>query len=504
MHKKFIVLFLAFVLLAVSTTNEQTSAQSTFPDARGHWAEEAIDYLHQNQIVTGLPTGKFGINDTIKRRDAAIMIALAKGLDTENISSVNPFSDVEPSSYYYNEVVAAVNAGYLTGYPGGKFNPNGELTRQEMAVILVKAYNLKNLGGPVFRDVSATSWSYDYIQRIISNKITSGISSTQYGPIKNITRSEFALMLARAEDERFRDQNIKIDVSFPSIPVETDYVIKNFSPSIYEIIKSVSQDEGKSVEQLIAEWEQPNLFGTINLAVHEITHAYQLMNYFTYNNGMYYVNYNHRVNNQKYIVSHPEGKMFHSDLMGKTIPQELQTFRWGTYVSPEASDLMASIQDGAYGILVEYEAYFIGDQAAYDSYEYLKTLPFKSSNWLNYYTSLDGTAYYEFTYFILNYLNYAKTYKPEVYNYIMSDTRFKTVFKNVYTNYKTLVEELHPARINEILNDLTKMGVSASYKSPYLYINGSGRGPYVDMALVNVKNELKKLEYQTILNQLLK
>lgn len=312
-------------------------------------------------------------------------------------------------------------------------------------------------------------------------------------------------MLARAEDESFRDSDFEVvDVSFSSVSSEADYVVKNYSPNFYQILNAVSQDKGKSVEQLIAEWEQPDLFGTINMAVHEITHAYQMMDFFTYKNGAYYFNYNHRVNNQQYIVSHQKEKLYLSSLMGKTIPTNLRTFRWSTYVSPEADPSMASVQSGAYGILVEYEAYYIGDKAVYDSYEYLKSLPFNSSNWLNYYTSLDGTAYYEFTYYILNYLKYAKAYEPDVYNYIMADTRFKTVFKHVYTNYNTLVKKLHPERINHILNDLKNMGVSASYEYPFLYVNNSGLGPFVSPELLNVENELKKSEYQTILSQLLR
>ncbi|KGR80374.1 S-layer homology domain-containing protein [Ureibacillus manganicus] len=505
MFKKFIVIFFVLIVFSFPLTYEQTSAQSIFPDAKGHWAEDAIDYLYENDIVKGLPNGDFGVKDSIKRRDAAIMIALAKGLDTKNISSENPFSDINPNSYYYNYVIAAVNAGYINGYPGGKFNPNGELTRQEMAVILVEAYDFENLGGPVFKDVSVNAWSYDYIQTIISNKITSGISSTQYGPLKNITRSEFALMLARAEDERFREQYIDIDDSFSSIPSEADFVIQNYSPQIYEILDSVSQNEGKTVEQLIAVWEQEeNLFGTINMAVHEIIHSYQLKDLFTYKDGSYYYNFNHRVNNQKYALSHLKERIYPSSLMGKTIPKNLQTFRFETYISPEANRNMASIQNGAYGILVEYEAYYIGDHAAYQSYDYLKTLPFNRSNWLDYYTSLDGTAYYEFTYFILNYLKYAKTNEPDVYNYVMSDNRFKTVFKNVYTNYKTLIEDLHPKRVNEILQDLSNMGIDAEFRDPYLIINGSGKGLSIDSSLLNVKNELKKSEYQNILSELLK
>jgi len=505
MLKKLMVLLIAFVFFIVTSPNQQTSAQSIFPDTKGHWAEEAIDYLYQKNIVRGLPNGEFGINEKIKRKDAAVMIAQARGLDTTTVSSQNPFNDVKPGSYYYNAVIAAVNAGYLNGYPGGEFEPNGELTREEMSKILVVAYDLKNQGGPVFSDVLVNSWSYNYIQTLISNKITSGISNTKFGPLNHISRSEFAMMLARAEDEQFRNQDVNIvEVTFDSISEEADYVIKNYSPKFYEILKSVAKDKGKTTTQLITEWKQQELFGTINTSVHEITHAYQTKDFNSFKNGVYYNNYNHFVNNQKYVVSHQKEKIYPSSLMGKTIPTSLQTFRWKTYVSPDADELMASIQNGAYGILIEYEAYYIGDQAAYDSYGYLKSLPYNRSKWLNYYTSLDGTAYYEFTYFILNYLKYAKTNKPDVYNYIMADKRFKTAFKNVYTNYKSLVEKSHPARINEMISDLSKMDITAKYKEPYLYINGSGMAPYVDDALLNVKNELKKPEYQNILSQLLK
>lgn len=493
--------FIAFVLLTVTINVKPTNAESTFPDAKNHWAKNAIHFLYKNNIVTGLPNGNFGVNDTIKRRDAAVMVARALNLDTDNSNGGNPFKDVQKDSYYYKAVLATVEANIISGYPDGTFKPNDELTREQMAKIITDAYKLKNFGGKVFRDVPPSSWSYNYIQTVISNRISSGTSTKEYSPSKKITRAEFATMIARAEDESFRQKEIVIE-DFSSMVEEAHFVIKHYSPEFYDILQSVAKTEGKSIDQIIEQWKRDTLFGTINTAVHEIVHSYQMEDFFTFKNGRIYYTYKHRYNNSPFIVDHQKEYIYFSEKMGKTIPTHLRTMRWDVYVAPGVGNMASNIS-GAYGILIEYEAYYIGDKAGYNSYDYLRTLPFNRSQWLQYYTSMDGTAFYEFTYFILNYLKYAKTNEPTTYNYIMNESDFKKVFKQVYTNYKNLVEIQHPKRINEMITHLTSMGYHAGYDYPYLRINGAGMAPFTDDAYENVKNELKKDEYQQILQQLL-
>lgn len=89
------------------------------------------------------------------------------------------------------------SAGIWTGYPDGTFKPDGRLSRQDMAVILVRAYELSGDSSDSFSDVSEGSWSYPYIAALTSNQVTSGYLDGTFRPSRDITRAEFSVMVAR-------------------------------------------------------------------------------------------------------------------------------------------------------------------------------------------------------------------------------------------------------------------------------------------------------------------
>lgn len=131
------------------------------------------------------------------RGEVALHLVSALGLDTTNTNS--PFSDVPSSSKYAGAVTALYNLGVFTGDEAGKFNPNDPLTREQMAKVLVEAYNLMYKGTTIqFDDVKANAWSYDYIQNLASNGVTNGIGDNLYGTTQNVKYSELELFIERA------------------------------------------------------------------------------------------------------------------------------------------------------------------------------------------------------------------------------------------------------------------------------------------------------------------
>ena len=85
----------------------------------------------------------------------------------------------------------------ISGYPDGSFKPDNTITRAEFATVLVKAYRLENQGGRIFDD-TATHWAKDYIAAAAANGIVQGYDAATFGPNDLISREQMAVMIVRA------------------------------------------------------------------------------------------------------------------------------------------------------------------------------------------------------------------------------------------------------------------------------------------------------------------
>ncbi|TEB08062.1 Endo-1,4-beta-xylanase A precursor [Pelotomaculum schinkii] len=93
-----------------------------------------------------------------------------------------------------NQLVAL---GAISGYPDGTFKPDNSITRAEFAAVLVKAFKLENKGGGVFADTAA-HWAKDYIAAAAANGVVNGYDSGTFGPDDLITREQMAVMIVKA------------------------------------------------------------------------------------------------------------------------------------------------------------------------------------------------------------------------------------------------------------------------------------------------------------------
>lgn len=96
-----------------------------------------------------------------------------------------------------NNINKMLSLGAVTGYPDGSFNPDNSITRAEFATILVKAFNLTPRNGKSFAD-TAEHWAKDYITTAASYEIVSGYNTNTFGPDDLITREQMAVMIVKA------------------------------------------------------------------------------------------------------------------------------------------------------------------------------------------------------------------------------------------------------------------------------------------------------------------
>jgi len=92
-------------------------------------------------ILKGYPDGTFKPGNNVTRAEFATMVVLAKKLTL--VSPARPsFKDVPANHWAYKQVETAAKAGYLKGYPDGTFGPSRNITRQEIAAVLVNVLGL--------------------------------------------------------------------------------------------------------------------------------------------------------------------------------------------------------------------------------------------------------------------------------------------------------------------------------------------------------------------------
>ena len=90
-----------------------------------------------------------------------------------------------------------IEKGAITGYPDQTFKPNNNITRAEFASVLVKAFELETKTGKVFND-TAEHWAKDVIATANAYDIIKGYNDEKFGPNDAITREQMALMIVRA------------------------------------------------------------------------------------------------------------------------------------------------------------------------------------------------------------------------------------------------------------------------------------------------------------------
>ncbi len=181
---------------------------SSFNDIQGHWAESEIMAMTELGIAGGVTQDGFGPNGLVTRAQFAAFL-----IRSLRIAEVNPaagrFSDVSRTAWYYGAVEAALAAQLVGGYPDGSFRPNQPITRDEIAVMVVRALNLQAVT-PVsftspevvlasrFKDWQTIAvWARGAVAQAVEANIVRGREGNLFAPQENASRAEAVVMLKR-------------------------------------------------------------------------------------------------------------------------------------------------------------------------------------------------------------------------------------------------------------------------------------------------------------------
>ena len=122
-----------FRLLTDETRNANSTKSNSYSDAAaGAWYNHAVSTLSAMGIVKGDSHGKFNPDAPITRAEFA---AIAARFDDKANTTTADFSDIA-SHWAKNEISAASNNGWITGYPDGTFRPDNKITRAEAMTLV--------------------------------------------------------------------------------------------------------------------------------------------------------------------------------------------------------------------------------------------------------------------------------------------------------------------------------------------------------------------------------
>lgn len=112
----------------------------------------------------------------------------------------SPFTDVYESDYYYDAVLWAVENGVTNGTSSVTFSPDANVSRAQMVTFLWRAAGSPEPQSSVnpFTDVSSSAYYYDAVLWAVENGITNGTSATTFGPESAVSRAQAVTFLWRS------------------------------------------------------------------------------------------------------------------------------------------------------------------------------------------------------------------------------------------------------------------------------------------------------------------
>ena len=197
-----------FTMPASKVTVKATFAEIEVPEVNpftdvkeGAYYYDAVLWAVENGITGGTTATTFSPNASCTRAQAVTFLWRAAGSPAPK-SSVNPFTDVKESAYYYEAVLWAAENGITGGTTATTFSPNATCTRAQIVTFLWRSQKspAADTVNP-FTDVAADSYYANAVLWAAENGITGGTSATTFSPNNDCTRAQIVTFLFRCLGE---------------------------------------------------------------------------------------------------------------------------------------------------------------------------------------------------------------------------------------------------------------------------------------------------------------
>lgn len=185
----------------------EADVEPLFRDCRSHWAKDYINRAADAGWVSGVGGGLFQPNGTLTRAMFVTMLAGLAGVDEADYPG-STFSDVPVGQWYAPSVAWAASEEIVSGTGSGRFEPNRNITRQEMAQIMASYLAWKGVDttpGTAVSDYNIpdradiAGWALDSVCFCYEKGLLSG-RDTGFAPLANASRAEACVVLCELND----------------------------------------------------------------------------------------------------------------------------------------------------------------------------------------------------------------------------------------------------------------------------------------------------------------
>ena len=171
-----------------------------FTDINGHWAADVIGKVYIDGIMNGVSDTEFGPDMTLTR---GMVVTILYGLEGKpEVTAENKFTDVSEDQYYCNAVIWAYENGIVAGMGENVFAPNDNITRQQLATIMLQYAKFqgadvsKTTSLAAYKDADQVSaWAVEGMEWAVANGIISGKGDGILDAQGTATRAECAQII---------------------------------------------------------------------------------------------------------------------------------------------------------------------------------------------------------------------------------------------------------------------------------------------------------------------
>lgn len=167
------------------------------------WYTDAVQYVYENGLMTGVSESEFAPDGTATRGQIVTILWRLAGSPVVNYAM--RYADMDEGAWYGEAVRWAASTGVVTGYSESSFGPNDAITREQLAAILYRYVKTQGQGFtgmwyfPLRYDdaVSISSWADEAMHWCVMKGLLNGTSETTLSPQLTATRAQLAAILQR-------------------------------------------------------------------------------------------------------------------------------------------------------------------------------------------------------------------------------------------------------------------------------------------------------------------
>ena len=177
------------------------SAETTLKDFNGHWAASTISKWIDQGLIKGYEDNTIRPDNLVNRAEFVSMVNRAWGISNDGYSSV--FQDVAKDQWYYSDIAAAYNLGYISGSSPETFEPDSTITREQAAVMIAQLLTLEansedNILSELEDYEQLADWSKPYVETVFAQGILNGYPDKTFRPTRSVTRAEAMVIIDQA------------------------------------------------------------------------------------------------------------------------------------------------------------------------------------------------------------------------------------------------------------------------------------------------------------------